>query len=456
MSEKLIDQMTKVISDIPLTHDVGRIIAASEQTVVVSARQDRVCVGDPCVVRTRQSAFPGEVSRLEADAVHVLLHRSAAGIRVNDPVIFSTPPPFAPDTSWIGRVIDPQGRPLDGRPILPGLVAIDGRSAPTTPQARRDFGPRLETGLAVFNTLLPIVRGQRIGLFAGSGVGKSTLLADLARGVEADVIVIGLVGERGREIQHFVQHVLGAEGLRRSIVVAAASDQAPHLRRNCVGSAMSVAEYFRDQGKHVLLLIDSVTRFCEAHREVAVAAGEPANLRGFPASTNAAVASLCERAGPGVQKQGDITAVFTVLVAGSDMEEPVADMLRGVLDGHVVMERDIAERGRFPAINVLRSVSRSLPQAATDQENALISDARARLAIYDRAEMMIQAGLYRSGTDATIDQAVASFEPLDTFLSIKDARGALAHFAKLRQALASRPVSTQNPTGPTSPAETRG
>ena len=298
--------------------------------------------------------------------------------------------------------------------------------------------------------MLPLVRGQRVGLFAGSGVGKSMLLADLARGVDADVIVIALVGERGREVGHFVQNVLGDNGMKRAVVVAATSDSGPQVRRRCALSAMAVAESFRDAGQHVLLLIDSVTRFCEAHRELAVASGESANLRGYPASTGPAIARLCERAGPGSGASGDITAVFSVLVAGSDMEEPVADMLRGVLDGHIVLDREIAERGRFPAVDVVRSVSRALPDAANDKENEIIARARALLGTYARSEMMVQAGLYVAGSDPMLDAAISAAPALDSFQTIKDARGTLAHFAKLRQAIATspmRPDATQGTAG---------
>jgi flagellum-specific ATP synthase len=340
---------------------------------------------------------------------------------------------FAPDDSWIGRVVDPDGRALDGRPLLPGLQPAALHQTPPEPHRRRGFGQRLETGLALLNTMLPLVRGQRIGLFAGSGVGKSTLLGDLARSVDADVIVIGLVGERGRELRHFTETVLGPEGMARAVVVAATSDRAPQVRRRCAWAAIAVAEHFRDQGKHVLLLCDSVTRFCEAHREVASFAGEAASLRGFPPSTAGAVAGLCERAGPGEEGSGDITAIYTVLVAGSDMEEPVADMLRGVLDGHIVLDRTIAERGRFPAIDVLRSVSRSLPDAATRVENDIINRARALLGAYDRASMMIQAGLYDAGSDPQIDAAIAAHEPLEGFMATKDKRQSTAHFASLKK-----------------------
>lgn len=268
-------------------------------------------------------------------------------------------------------------------------------------------------------------------MFAGSGVGKSTLLAKFARGVSADVVVIALIGERGREVREFVDNVLGPEGMKRAIVVAATSDQSPLLRRRCAWTAMAVAEHFRDQGQHVLLLADSITRFAEAHREVALASGEAASLRGYPPSTSHMIMSLCERAGPGAGDAGDITALFSVLVAGSDMEEPVADILRGVLDGHVVLERKIAERGRFPAIDLLRSVSRSLPAAATPEENELINKSRRLMGAYDQVEMMIQAGLYSAGSDPLIDEAIRVWPHLDAFLALDESKNTSASFTQL-------------------------
>lgn len=436
MTADLFEQMTARIASLAPAHRIGRVLGVSAGMVQVGGLVDAVRVGDRAYIHLSNSPIEGEVVKLDAVGAHVLVDGTPDGVSIGDRVRLERPPPFAPDTTWIGRVIDPDGRPVDGRPLLPGLVPRPLRAAPPAPHARRPMGARLETGLAVFNTLLPLVQGQRIGLFAGSGVGKSTLLADLARDMAADVIVIALVGERGREVRHFVQDVLGPEGMARSVVVAATSDRAPQVRRRCAWAAMAVAEYFRDAGKQVLLIVDSVTRFCEAHREVAVAGGENANVRGYPASTGPAIAALCERAGPGTDAMGDITAVFSVLVAGSDMDEPVADMLRGVLDGHVVLDRAIAERGRFPAINLLRSVSRSLPDAASAQENKMIADARALLGSYERAELMIQSGLYAAGSDREIDAAIAAHPMLEAFMALKDSRGTLAHFAKLRQAIA--------------------
>lgn len=359
----------------------------------------------------------GEVVALAPGLATVLADTAPLGLAPGASAVLEGPATLAPHDSLIGRVIDPGGQALDGQVLLPGARSRPLTAAPPAPARRRAMGSRLATGLAVFDTLLPIVRGQRIGLFSGSGVGKSSLLGQLARGVEADVVVVALIGERGRELRTFLEEVLGPEGRARSVVVAATSDQPPRLRRNCGQAAMTVAEHFRDQGKHVLFLADSVTRLAEAHREVALAAGEPAAPDGFPASTPAMIAALAERAGPGADGQGDITAIFSVLVAGSDFDGPIADLLRGLLDGHVVLDRSIAERGRFPAIDVLRSVSRSLPAAAAPEENAAIVRSRQLLGAYDRAELMIQAGLYETGSDAQIDAAIAAWPKLDSFQS---------------------------------------
>lgn len=430
-----LDHVTAVIRDTVAKHAVGRVAKVSGGKLEVTGLPRTTRLGDRIQLRNGASVLEGEIIRLQPDSVDVLVDGSVEGVALNTAVILTRRPRFAPDQSWIGRVIDPDGEPLDGRPLLPGTGGSVLHGRPIVPHDRRGFGERLDTGLSALNTLLPIVQGQRIGLFAGSGVGKSTLLADLARGVNADIIVIALVGERGREVRHFTQDVLGPEGMARAIVVAATSDTAPHMRRRCAWAATAVAEYFRDQGLQVLLLCDSVTRFCEAHREVAASAGEETSLRGFPPSTGGAIAALCERAGPGQEGTGDITAIYTVLVAGSDMEEPVADMLRGILDGHIILDREIAERGRFPAIDVLRSVSRALPAAATPLENSLINQTRKRLGTYDKAALMIQAGLYEAGSDKDIDAAIKSQPAIERFLALKDGKSPEQHFAALRLAL---------------------
>ncbi len=430
------DALVSEISTVPRTARLGRVVEVARGTVVVRGLENVATLGDRVTIGTR---LGGEVVSLRPDNITVLTDSLADGLAMGAVVQLRGQMDLAPDNSWIGRVIDPFGAPLDGRPLYRGPTTRPLLAAAPQAAKRRRFGARLETGVAVFDTLLPLVRGQRIGLFAGSGVGKSTLLGKFARGVTSDVVVIALIGERGRELREFVERVLGPEGMKRAVVVTATSDQSPLIRRRCAWAAMAVAEHFRDQDLHVLLLADSVTRFAEAHREVALAGGEEASLRGYPPSVAPAIMAWAERAGPGVEGSGDITAVFSVLVAGSDMEETIADILRGVLDGHVVLDRKIAERGRFPAIDLLRSVSRSLPDAATVEQNAEIIQARRLLGAYDRAEMMIQAGLYAKGSDPQIDLAIKVWPALDGFLAEDaPADGVIGSFRRLHAVLRTR------------------
>ena len=431
------DGLLAEIATIGAVRPIGRVAEVGKGTLQVSGLGMAAALGDRIQLTTQGGrVLGGEILGLARGAVTVLPDGSFEGLSIGDPVELLGSGDISPDESWIGRVIDPFAKPLDGRPLLRGPVARPLRAAPPAATNRRRLGARLETGVAVFNTLLPLVQGQRIGLFAGSGVGKSTLLSKFAKGVTADLVVIALIGERGREVREFIEQVLGPDGMARSIVVTATSDQSPLIRRRCAWAAMAVAEHFRDLGYHVLLLADSITRFAEAHREVALAGGEEASLRGYPPSTAHIIMGLAERAGPGMEGSGDITAVFTVLVAASDMDEPVADILRGVLDGHVVMDRAIAERGRYPAIDLLRSVSRSLPDAATPAENKLIAEARRLLGAYDRAEMMVRAGLYAAGSDPLTDAAIRVFPALDGFMAEDEPDDAAASFTRLAKCLA--------------------
>jgi flagellum-specific ATP synthase len=395
--------------------------------------------GDRVRVEPRAGApVLAEIVALDGEACRAMWYGAGDGVAVGDRAWLEAEAGVRPGPGWIGRVVDAFGQPLDGRPLADGPRLASLRRPPPPAALRRHVGARLDSGLAVFDTLLPLARGQRVGLFAGSGVGKSTLLAQLARGVSADVAVVGLIGERGREVREFLDGVLGPEGLARSVVVAATSDQSPLAKRQAAWLATAVAESFRDEGAHVLLLLDSVTRFAESHREVALAAGEAPSLRAYPPSTAHAIASLVERAGPGMDGQGDITAIYSVLVAGSDMEEPVADIARGTLDGHVVLERTIAERGRFPAVDVRRSVSRSLPGCASRSENVLIALARRRIGAYEDVEPMIRTGLYAAGSDPQVDEAIAAHDALEGFVSSASPDCA-ASFAALAAALGSDP-----------------
>ena len=437
-----LDYLLSELAEAAAMRHVGRTRHIAGNVVRVSGLADVAAIGDQVRFGSTRDARRGEIVAIAEEMVTVLAEGATERLRLNERVVLTGSAALQPCEAWIGRVLDPFGEPLDGRPLPRGRHARPVSAAPPPALDRRGLGRRLETGLCLFNTLLPVVQGQRVGLFAGAGVGKTTLLAQLARGIEADVVVIALVGERGREVRDFLGRALGREGLSRAVVIAATSDASSMARRRCLPAAMTVAEHFRDAGRHVLLLADSVTRFAEAHREIALAAGEPAVLDGHPPSAVSAIMGLCERAGPGCGGAGDITAIFSVLMAGSDAEGVVADTIRGVLDGHVMLDRSIAERGRFPAVDVLRSVSRSLPEAAAPEENALISEVRAMLSVHERSEVMVQAGLHVRGADPVTDRALDLHPRLDVFFGALEHEDIAASFETLRGILA------ESPTGP--------
>jgi len=340
-----------------------------------------------------------------------------------------------PSTAWLGRVLNAFGEPEDGKGPLPqGTTAYSLKAQAPTAHARNRVGAKLDLGVRALNAFATCCKGQRMGIFSGSGVGKSTLLAMLARNTQADAIVIGLIGERGREVKEFIEDDLGPEGLARSVVVAASSDEPPLVRRQAAYVAMTVAEQLRDQGLHVLLLMDSVTRFAMAQREVGLSAGEPPAQKGYTPTVFAELPRLLERAGPGPSGcAGSITALFTVLVEGDDHNEPISDAVRGILDGHIVLERNIAERGRFPAINILKSVSRAMPGCNTAQEQRIVAQARAPMATYDDMAELIRLGAYKAGTNAEVDNAIRLNPQLEAFLIQK--KDECATFAESYSAL---------------------
>jgi flagellum-specific ATP synthase len=334
-----------------------------------------------------------------------------------------------PCQAWLGRVVDAFGRAIDGKGALPqGMEPYALRAAPIPAHARARMSGKLDLGVRVLNTFVTGCKGQRMGIFSGSGVGKSILLSMLARNTNADVTVIALVGERGRELKEFIEDDLGVEGLAKSVVVAATSDEAPLVRRQAAYTAMAAAEYFRDRGLHVLLLMDSVTRFAMAQREIGLSAGEPPATKGYTPTVFAELPRLLERAGPGLEGHGgSITGLFTVLVEGDDHNEPISDAVRGILDGHIVLERAIAERGRYPAVNVLKSLSRAMPQCNSEQEQAVVVKARAELAIYEDMAELIRLGAYRAGTNPDVDRAIKLYPQIESFLKQnKDERATLA------------------------------
>ena len=355
-----------------------------------------------------------------------------------------------PTAAWLGRIINAFGEPIDGKGPLPaGPRAYPLRAAPPPAHTRGRVGERLDTGVRALDVFATTCRGQRMGIFAGSGVGKSVLLSMLARRAECDAVVVGLIGERGREVREFIEETLGPEGLARAIVVVATSDEPALTRRQAAYMTLACAEYLRDQGQQVLCLMDSVTRFAMAQREIGLAAGEPPTTKGYTPTVFSELPKLLERAGPGPMRSdgrptGAITALFTVLVDGGDHDEPIADAVRGILDGHIVMDRKIAERGRFPAIDVLKSVSRTLPGCQTMPERELNKRARQCLSAYSNMEELIKIGAYRAGADPITDRAIALNPALEGFLSqtpddICDMATAFSHLESiLNQGLAER------------------
>lgn len=322
-----------------------------------------------------------------------------------------------PSMAWLGRVVNAMGEPIDGKGPLPqGPSPYPFRNAPPPAHARKRVGAPLDLGVRALNTFTTCCRGQRLGIFAGSGVGKSVLLSMLARNVDAAVSVIGLVGERGREVQEFLQDDLGEDGLKRSVVVVSTSDEPALMRRQAGYLTLAIAEHFRDEAKDVLVLMDSVTRFAMAQREIGLSAGEPPTAKGYTPTVFTELPRLLERAGPGTTEQGTITGIFTVLVDGDDHNEPIADAVRSILDGHIVMERSIAERGRYPAINILKSVSRTMPRAADPNYLGVLSRARQVMATYADMEELIRLGAYRPGSSPDVDEAIRLHKPLEAFL----------------------------------------
>lgn len=385
--------------------------------VEVVGVQTYLSVGDRCGLLSRDGEkVICEIVGFRDDIALAMPFGSLAGIGPGSVAeIDDAQPVVYPDERWLGRVINAFGDPADGGPPMPmGIHAYPVRGMPPPAHARARVGAKIDVGVRVLNTFLTCCRGQRMGIFSGSGVGKSVLLSMMARHSEADVIVIGLVGERGREVKEFIEDYLGPEGLARSVVVVATSDEAALMRRQAAYLTLSIAEYFRDQGRHVLCLVDSITRFAMAQREIGLSVGEPPATKGYTPTVFAELPKVLERAGPGTG-EGSITGLFTVLVEGDDHNEPISDAVRGILDGHIVLDRSIAQRNRFPAVDVLQSISRTMPACNTPEESALVDRARALMAVYQDMAELIRLGAYRPGSDPQVDEAIQFNGPLEKF-----------------------------------------
>jgi flagellum-specific ATP synthase len=379
-----------------------------------------VSIGDRCAIVARDGRrVPCEVVGFREGQAIAMPFSALDGVGLGSRVeVQDAEPVVHPDAGWLGRVVNALGEPIDDRGPLPqGVTAYPLRSPPPPAHRRQRVGDKVDLGVRAINTFVPCCHGQRLGIFSGSGVGKSTLLGMFARHTDAGVSVIGLVGERGREVREFIDDILGPEGLARSVLVVATSDEAPLMRRQAAYLTLAIAECLRDQGEHVLCMMDSVTRFAMAQREIGLAAGEPPTSKGYTPTVFAELPKLLERAGPGLRGSGAITGLFSVLVEGDDHNEPVADAVRATLDGHIVLDRHIAERGRFPAIDVLRSVSRAVPHCNTQWENAVTTRGRALLATYEDMAELIRIGAYRRGSDPRTDEAIDYYDKIEGFLS---------------------------------------
>ena len=418
-----LDAFEGKISQLPAVRRYGRLTRATG--LVLEATGLQLPLGATCVIERQQN---GEIGEVESEVVgfndqrlFLMPLEEVEGIVPGARVYARGSDgqngkqlPLGP--ALLGRVLDGSGRPLDGLPAPDTGETGALMTAPFNPLQRTPIEEVLDTGVRAINALLTVGRGQRMGLFAGSGVGKSVLLGMMARYTRADVIVVGLIGERGREVKDFIENILGAEGRARSVVIAAPADVSPLLRMQGAAYATRIAEDFRDRGQHVLLIMDSLTRYAMAQREIALAIGEPPATKGYPPSVFAKLPALVERAGNGISGGGSVTAFYTVLTEGDDQQDPIADSARAILDGHVVLSRRLAEAGHYPAIDIEASISRAMTALISDAHYAQVRQFKQLLASFQRNRDLVSVGAYARGSDPTLDRAIALWPQLEQFL----------------------------------------
>ncbi len=480
-----ISLLVNELENITVTQYWGRVVSVQGLLVEISGPLYAMNVGAHLNIIVREDyVVTCEVVGFKNNVALCLPFGEIDGVRMGcKAVLLSSEPSVLPNMAWLGRVVNGLGEPIDDKGPLPkGNISIPLRNKPPRAHKRARVGGPMDLGVRCMNSFTTCCIGQRMGIFAGSGVGKSVLLSMLARYTASDVAIIGLIGERGREVQEFIEDDLGEEGLKKSIVVVATGDESALMRKQSAYMTLSLAEYFRDQGKNVLCLMDSVTRFAMAQREIGLSSGEPPTSKGYTPTVFAELPKLLERAGPGElfnsfdhleepasedhlnsgKMAGSITGLFTVLVDGDDHNEPVADAVRGILDGHIVMERSIAERGRFPAVNVLKSVSRTMPACVPNEWYPIIQKAKKLLATYADMEELIRLGAYREGTNPEVDQAIFYYDKLESFLSQRkeERTGLLEGYQILKEILeipvSIAGVSTDQLSGDQSVTETDG
>jgi flagellum-specific ATP synthase len=415
MENRLIEKYLAAAEETDPIKSVGHI--SRVQGLLIESRGPAAVIGEVCRIESPRGRglIRAEVVGLREDTVQLMAYDETGGIEIGNRVVASGRPLEIPvSEKLLGRVLDARGNPADGKGGIEAFTRYPALADPPDPLSRGRITERLLTGVRAIDGLLAVGRGQRLGIFAGSGVGKSTLLGMIARNTAADVNVVALIGERGREVNEFIANDLGPGGLARSVIVVSPSNSPPLARLRGAYTATAVAEYFRDQGLNVMLLFDSVTRFARAQREIGLAAGEPPATRGYTPSMFDSMPKLLERCGN--SSRGTITGFYTILVDGDDMDEPVADTVRGILDGHVVLSRSLAEHYHYPAIDVLASISRLAPAVSGPLSGKAAGIIRRYMAVYAENEDLINVGAYRQGSNPSIDEAVAKHPAIEQFL----------------------------------------
>lgn len=429
MHNSAIDQVDEFIGQVQSIEDFelyGSVERLEGLSAVVRVNSQKVHIGAHCwLYPLNHSPILGEVINFDQDLAQVMTFQPLKGLHPKCKVKFlERGTTIYPSLHWQGRVINGLGEPIDGKGKLTyGAVPYNFHDAPLPSHNRAKVKDRIELGVRAIDTFLTCCKGQRLGIFAGSGVGKSILLSMLVKFSNCDICVVGLIGERGREVREFIEDTLGEEGLKRTVLVVATSDETALMRRQAAFLTLRLAEFYRDLGLSVVCVIDSVTRFAMSQREIGLTAHEPPTTKGYTPSVFAQLPKLLERAGPGVEsnngKTGYITGFFTVLVDGDDHNEPISDAVRGILDGHIVLDRNLATRGHYPAINILQSISRTVPMCHSESEQVVVNEARKNLSIYNDMVDLIRLGAYRTGTDPTVDKAIQLQKELEQFLQQK-------------------------------------
>ena len=417
--------LRNIINEISIMPDflvTGKVSSVKGLLIEALGLQYSVSVGSRCeITTTTQKKILAEVVGIQEEITLLMPFESVQGIGVGCSVqVIASDQSIYPELSWLGRVVNAFGEPIDGKgPLKKGNTAYHLHNSPPSAHLRARVGKKVNMGIRGINAFLSCCSGQRMGIFSGSGVGKSMMIAMLTKFADTDIKVIGLIGERGREVQEFISDYLGEEGLSKAVVVVATSDESALKRKQAAYLTMTLCDYYRDLGMEVLCLMDNVTRFAMAQREIGLSIGEPPTTKGYTPSVFAELPKLLERAGPGIEGQGAVTAFFSVLVEGDDHNEPISDAVRGILDGHIVLDRKIATRNIYPAIDVTHSISRTMPRCNTDYENALVNKAKDLISTYNDMADMIKIGAYKKGTDPSVDEAIKYDKALNQFIAQK-------------------------------------